>query len=97
MKFLTPWRESTDEALLTELQRKVPRGHFLYEIPVKVLGRRDDKDEVLFELQDDTGRLVAVHLTFQVETDIHWPHFSVFASEAEWIQRMQADHVDFEV
>lgn len=85
-----------DDALVSELHREVPKGHVLHGLPVNVLGRRDDKDEVLFALQDGTGRLAAVHLTFQVETDVRWPRFSMFASEAEWIEKMEADHVEFE-
>lgn len=96
MKFLAPWYETKDDALAAELRREVAKGHALHGMPVEALGRRDDKDEVLFALQDGTGRLAAVHLTFQVETDISWPRFSMFASEAEWIEKMEADHVEFE-
>lgn len=96
MKFLAPWYEKKDDALVTELHREVPNGHALHGIPATVLGRRVDKDDVLFALQDGTGRLAAVHLTFQVETDVRWPNFLIFASEAEWIEKMQADHVEFE-
>lgn len=96
MKFLTPWHENKDDELIAELDREVPKGHVLHGLPVSVLGRRDDKDEVLFALQDGTGRLATVHLTFQVETDVRWPSFAIFASEAEWIEKMQADHVEYE-
>ncbi|WP_457278669.1 hypothetical protein [Polaromonas sp. P5_D5] len=96
MKFLAPWYEKKDDSLVAELQREVPNGHALHGISVTVLGRRDDKDDVLFALQDGTGRIAAVHLTFQVETDVRWPSFSMFANEAEWIEKMQADHAEFE-
>lgn len=96
MKFLAPWYETKDEALVAELHREVPKGHVLHGKPVEAMGRRQDKDEVLFALQDGTGRLAAVHLTFQVETDASWPRFSMFASEAEWIERMEVDHGEFE-
>lgn len=96
MKFLAPWYEKKDDALVAELQREIPKGHALHAIPVTALGRRDEKDDVLFALQDGTGRLAAVRLTFQVETDVRWPSFSMFASEAEWIEQMQADHAEFE-
>ena len=96
MRFLAPWYESKDDALAAELRREVTTGHALHGMPVKVLGRRSNKDEVLFALQDGTGRLAAVHLTYQAETDIRWPSFSMFASEANWIEKMEADHVEFE-
>lgn len=97
MNFLAPWYEKKDASLIAELQREVPKGHVLYNIPVTVLGRRVDKDGVLFALQDGTGRLAAVHLTFQVETDVRRPSFAMFPSEADWIKKMQADHADFEI
>ena len=96
MKLLAPWYENKDDALVAELQREVPKGHALHGIPVTVLGRRDDKDDVLYALQDGTGRFAVVHLTFQVETDVRWPSFWTFANEAEWIEKMQADHAEFE-
>ena len=96
MKFLAPWYEKKDGTLVAEMQRELPIGHALHGIAVTALGRWDDKDDVLFALLDGTGRLAAVHLTFQVETDVRWPGFSMFASEAEWIEKMQADHAEFE-
>ncbi|GAA6143194.1 hypothetical protein [Hydrogenophaga sp. 5NK40-0174] len=96
MKFLAPWYETKDEALVAELHRELPEGHVLHGKPVKAMGRREDRDQALFALQDGTGRLAVVHLTFQVETDVSWPRFSMFGSEAEWIERMEVDHGEFE-
>jgi hypothetical protein len=97
MKYLEPWFElSEDECqkLSTELHRELPAGHVLKGLSVKCLARRQDRDDVLFEFADGSGRLASVHLTWQVEREPPWPSAVIYASTAEWLAVMQAHHLE---
>jgi hypothetical protein len=64
MNYLEPWyalAEGECIALRAELTRELPPGHALQGIQVKCLARRQDRDDVLFELQDGSGRFASVH------------------------------------
>jgi hypothetical protein len=55
-----------------ELRREMPVGHALYGREVRAVARRDDCDDVAFEVA--AAGLCVVHLTWQRETDPRWPH-----------------------
>lgn len=74
------------ENLERELLRELPTGHVLKLLPVRAFARRLDRDDVAFELDD--GRRCVVHLTWSVETDPDWPHWS-FVDELP-----EDDHAD---
>jgi len=68
-KWVGPWfgveNAAERQALLAQLQRELPAGHVLSGVPVTLVGRRQDCDDVLYELED--GRVAAVHLTWVSE------------------------------
>lgn len=92
MLFLKPWYADNSESLASELLREVPRGHELYGIPVVAIARRYDRDDVLFALQDGTGRVATVHLTWQVETDSAWPKVRIFSGMPVWLEEMKTEN-----
>jgi hypothetical protein len=96
MEFLTPWYADTGDALVIELEREVPTGHLLRDVAVRSVARRQDKDDILFALQDGTGRVAVVHLTWHVETDPAWPSVSMFQDLSSWLETMERDHAEFE-
>jgi hypothetical protein len=57
-----------------ELRREMPAGHALHGREVRAVARRDDRDDVAFEVAG--AGLCVVHLTWQRETDPRWPHAS---------------------
>ena len=61
-----PWRGIDDEsertALAAALWRELPAAHDLAGHGAIAVARRDDSDDVLFELDD--GRIAEVHLTW---------------------------------
>jgi hypothetical protein len=62
-------------------------------VPVAALAKRNDADDVLFELRDGTGRVAVMHLTFQHPGRPPWPQTTIFASLETWAdERMKADH-----
>jgi hypothetical protein len=95
MNYVEPWYAATDAALVDELRRELSKGHVLFGASLAARARRQDRNDVLFEVLDGSGRLAQVHLTYQREADPRWPSTTVFASEAAWEQSMLADHQDF--
>lgn len=96
MDYLEPWFAVNDPGLVDELGRELPPGHVLAGLPVAARARRQDRDDVLFEILDGSGRIAQVHLTHQAEFDSRWPLTSLFSSEAEWVVMMVADNADYE-
>ncbi len=98
-EWLNPWQpiESADvrEALVAELQRELPGGHVLFGAQAKPIARREDCDDVLFELDD--GRVADVHLMFSrmtaPSTDL--PSTRLFDSLERFIEdEMKPEHRD---
>ncbi len=91
MEWLTPWFSiANDSAQMVELEQELHRelavGHPLYGLPVRALGRRQDCDDVLFALEDGTGRVAVVHLTWTHSPPerLPWPCAEVFSSIEAW-------------
>jgi hypothetical protein len=95
MDYLEPWFAVNDPRLVDELRREVPRGHVLSDLPVVARARRQDRDEVLFEILDGSRRVAQVHLTYQAEVDPRWPQTKVFPTDAEWAASMASDNSDY--
>ncbi len=96
MDFLEPWFAVDDRRLVDELLRELPPGHVLAGLSVAVRARRQDRDDVLFNVLDGSGRLARVHLTYRAESDPRWPLTTLFSKEAEfsafqrrWAQTMR--------
>jgi len=85
-----PWYEIADgrqRAMLTEeLKREVTEGHILSGKTASVIGRRDDRDDVLAKIDDDEFLYAQVHLTWSrhPESDTRWPRVAIFRSFDEW-------------
>ena len=94
MSFLLPWIADANPLLATELARELPSSHVLHGVPVSVIARRQDADDVLFALNDGTGRVAVVHLTWSVEKDPSLPETIVFSSLESWYEAMRAEHGD---
>lgn len=96
MNWLEPWYETDECSLVAELKRELVKGHVLYKLPVQVIARRQDCDDVLFQLLDGTNRFAAVRLTFNKETSSDWPRTEIFSSIDHFgSQRMSIDHEMF--
>lgn len=97
MKFLEPWYSVEDAAPLNrELARELPVGHCLYQVRVNAVARRQDCDDVLFSLEDGSGRVAVVHLTYAVESDPVWPLTRVFPDMSSFSEeRMVSDNAEF--
>ena len=97
MEFLEPWFECSDLGLVDELHRELPPGHVLENVEVSVVARRRDRDDVLFALNDGSGRLALVHLTWSKtpETIPTFPTTRIFPELNLGLETMRADHNEF--
>jgi len=97
MELLIPWLASKESSRLdAQLAKELPTGHVLAGIPVHSLAERQDCDDVLFQLDDGSGRVVVVHLTYSFNVSAAWPATEFFPSFAAWENdRMRPDHLDF--
>jgi hypothetical protein len=97
MNLLIPWHSTKGSSRLdAQLARELPSGHALEGISVRAVAERQDCDDVLFQLNDGSGRVAVVHLTYSVNVDARWPETDFFPSLEAWeTLRMQPDHQDF--
>jgi hypothetical protein len=103
MEWLLPWHPVADNAaqvagIERELQRELSTGHPLFGLAVKSLARRQDCDDVLFALEDGTGRVAVVHLTWTQSPPERppWPRTTLFPSFENWAyEGMGSDAADF--
>jgi len=99
MEWLEPWWSTAElpqkfvEAITKQLEREVPPGHLMYELPVKLIARGNG-DDALFEILDGTGRIADVHLTRSKSDDrLPWPITTLYPSLTEWAATgMDRDH-----
>ncbi len=67
LHYLKPWY-SDDIDLTVQLHREINNKHILYGKPVKTIARRQDNDDVLFEVNDGDFKYAVVHLTWAQKT-----------------------------
>jgi hypothetical protein len=98
MEFLEPWYAiANSEAIERQLRSELPRDHILAGVPVSAVAQRQDRDDVLFSLDDGSGRMAVVHLTYSKNIDSRWPSTQVYASLTAWVsERMVQDHAEFD-
>ncbi len=99
MEWLEPWEPVTpDEGVEGELRREVGPGHPLHGVPARTLARRGDCDDALFALEDGTGRVAVVHLTWTSSPPERppWPGTRLYPSLEAWAATAMArDHAEF--
>lgn len=104
VEWLEPWvpieeyGPGAGPAMAGELTRELGPGHPLYRVPVEAIGRRGDRDDVLFRLLDGSGRVAVVHLTWTRSPPERypWPATAFFPSVEAWVvDDMSADHREF--
>lgn len=77
------------QVFLDQLHRELAPAHPLYDLPVKMLARCDDNDDVLFEILDSTPRVAQVHLTWiKKEQSPPYPHTKIFKNFDDSLRRM---------
>jgi len=96
MEFLEPWYAESNLEFVNELRRETMAGHPLHGVPVSVLARRRDCDDVLFAIDDGSQRVAKVHLTHaQRPEKPPWPPTVVFADITAWVEWVRADRAEY--
>jgi hypothetical protein len=96
MRFPQGWLPLTDDLatkLEAELRRELPRGHLLYDRPVRALAKRADRDDVLFRSIGEEA-VYCVHLTWTMERDASWPWTEEFKDAADFLERWRREELD---
>jgi hypothetical protein len=103
MQWLEPWwsvdkmpAEARD-GYVRQLKRELSSMHPMYEMQTRLIGKKNDNDDALFEILDGTGRVAVVHLTWATqEVKYPWPSTTFFSSLDEFVEkRMKEDHADW--
>lgn len=66
--------EENRDYFMQELYKEVSRNHVLYGVKVKELARREDCDDVLFQLLDGSNRYAVVHLTWTGKEEVNFSY-----------------------
>lgn len=91
MEWLLPWYSVANNpeqvaSMERELARELAVGHPLFGLPMRTVARRQDCDDVLFAIEDGTGRFAVVHLTWIGGTDQPpWPNSVIYPSFEAWM------------
>jgi hypothetical protein len=104
VEWLLPWHSVGDDPVQVagmerELQRELSPRHPLFGMLVKTLARRQDCDDVLFAVQDGTGRVAVVHLTWTQSPPEcpPWPHTTLFPNLETWaVEGMHSDIAEWQ-
>ena len=98
--WLEPWalvEENDRRPLEHELRRELAANvrHVLFGRPTRAIGRRSDRDDVLY-LVENPRQFAVVHLTYVCETRPEYPRTTVFETFSEFVEaRMTPDRDEF--
>lgn len=93
-----PWYW-TDTDLVEQLLIEIPKRHVLFNKQCITIGRRQDNDDVLFQINDDAFQYAVVHLTWSRNrsSDLNYPRTKLYRNWKEvYEQRILADNRFFE-
>jgi hypothetical protein len=91
VQWIEPWQPietpSEADALRPELNRELPPSHPLSGLPLRAIGRRRDGDDVLFAIEDGSGRVASVHLTWRAAREVlPWPTTTLYKDLSAWVE-----------
>jgi hypothetical protein len=89
LRWVAPWQQveppAHADASLAKLLRELSPGHPLAGLPLRAIGRRPDRDDVLFAVEDGTGRVASVHLTWRAAPEsLPCPVASLYDDISAW-------------
>lgn|ERR1700744_3842356 len=93
-----PWHwDDTD--LTRQLYREISESHVLFAKTLRTIARRQDNDDVLFQLENDDYLYAVVHLTWSQKTlqDPYYPRTELYKDWNDlYFDRILADCIEFE-
>lgn len=100
INWLEPWDSLCTEpsSFEIELYKEVGEQHILYGKKVSTVGRRYDKDDILFQVHDSNLYFAVVHLTYSNKRDVNpkFPQTKIYRDLDDWINNcMLPDHAEY--
>lgn len=98
LHFLKPWHP-VDVDLNVQLRKEIHKDHILYGKPVKTVARRQDNDDVLFEVSNADFKFALVHLTWAQKSldNPKYPRTETYKNWQEvYSKRIIIDHQGWE-
>lgn len=92
-----PWYLSSVD-LTEQLFREISKNHILFAKSLKTIARRQDKDDVLFQIENDQFKYVVEHLTWSKtqQPDKRWPTAKLYKDWNDlYANRIVTDNVIF--
>jgi hypothetical protein len=81
-----PMDDAESVPFLAELLRELAQGHLLYGLPLRVVGQRVGTDDIFCLVEDGSGRVADVHLTWKRCADKPpWPSANLYKSWEAWV------------
>lgn len=82
LHYLMPWHPD-DVDLTVQLRREINKKHILFGKTVKTIARRQDNDDVLFEVSNADYKYAMVHLTWAQKT-LDDPKYPTTKTYKDW-------------
>jgi hypothetical protein len=100
--YTVPWHALPDDpsqrdGLLADLRRELVSSHPLFGLPAVAVARRQDCDDVLFQVGVPPYKYAVVHLTWsgKAEQAPDYPWTTIFDSFNQFTEMMKQDALDF--
>jgi len=93
-----PWYW-TDQDLNDQLASDLSSKHFLYKKTVQTLARREDNDDVLYQVANTDFEFAVVHLTWSksIDREGKWPAVKTYKDWKDLYEnRIIVDHQDYQ-
>ena len=98
INYLKPWHADNSNMTI-QLHREINKNHILYNKTVKTIARRQDNDDVLFEVENADFKYAMVHLTWSQKTlqDPNYPRTKTYTDWQDvYENRIIIDHIGWE-
>jgi len=98
--FLEPWHKLQNDAepFNSELKKEMAPNHLLYGKQFNAIAKRQDTDDVIFELPEGENKFAVVHLTKsqKAEEDSSYPKTKLYENWLDlYNNSIVKDHIDF--
>jgi short-subunit dehydrogenase len=99
-EFKEPWHptNSSDDGLKDQLHKELSKRHVLFGKKVRPIARRQDCDDVLFDVTNSDHKYAIVHLTWSMKevSDPHFPRTQLIRDELELRQIIEGQIAEWQ-
>jgi hypothetical protein len=84
-----PWYEEENQNFIQELKKEVSVAHILWGKNLKVIAKREDCDDILFQVENADFDYAVVHLTWtsKVELNAIYPRTRTYKTWDELVEK----------